>query len=418
MPTPVPASSTSPKLYPRPLWLLLRIRTHEDLYGPLPNDVVETQGQNLVTQPNTPVNSVGELEAHDFAAELEFALKDLIARQRRRHQRYGYEAAEEWPISRTPGKLRRAQRAQEKASTRAMLEEQEECESDVQSLLYEVYGSSPASTASVRSPYRVPLLPPPESDSQQGKQSNAGSPQKRTVEQMEEADGSDSRIERRSKSPRVDTAHGRLNHVRDGTSPGENGHDIGVGRQDLGSSPADRDVRAAGLEGSRQLDPIHRSVEQGTGEDIEPDAAHFVTQGHQTRKQRSVATEKPPPSGTGGLADPACGEQSTKEKSTQTAKCIPSSPKAGSPRDGDPALSPLPEEVDLATKHGKQSKSRKPRQKGSAAHSPGPQALRRSDRLKHKNHASAKPPVQTLRRSERLKHKRESSTNKYARRRG
>lgn len=180
------------------------------------------------------------------------ALEALVLRQERRYKRYGPEAAEEWPISRTPGKLRRAYRARAKALTRARLQLQEECDSDVESLLFEAYGPSPASTASVRSPYRVPLPPQSEGSSQSRRQSDTGSPPKRTAEQMEEANNRASRTERKAKRLRVDVAPEQSNPVRDRTFLGENGHGVELGREDQDISPADHDVHAAGLENTRQ----------------------------------------------------------------------------------------------------------------------------------------------------------------------
>lgn len=147
--TSTPTTRNVPAFAPRPSWIQGQVVIHENDHGPLP-DVVEMQGQHLVVQPHTPVFPLLSSETHAFAAELAASLSALISCQNRRRLGYGVEAAEEWPIGRTPPKVRRAQKERLRAELRASLEE--DSESDIEATLDTHYPLSPASPASQGSP--------------------------------------------------------------------------------------------------------------------------------------------------------------------------------------------------------------------------------------------------------------------------
>ncbi|KAJ0115624.1 hypothetical protein J7T55_010447 [Diaporthe amygdali] len=138
---------------PRPAWNQGQIIFHEQIHGSLP-DVVETQGQHLAAQPHTPVFPPTRSETDAFATELEDSLSALITRQSRRRLGYGVEAAEEWPIDRTPPRIRRAHKERLRARLRASLEE--DSESDIEATLDTYYPLSPTPPES-----QDPPSPPP-----------------------------------------------------------------------------------------------------------------------------------------------------------------------------------------------------------------------------------------------------------------
>lgn len=149
MTTPTQTTTYAPEFSPRPSWIQGQVTLHEKNHGPLP-DVVATQGQHLVTQPHTPVFPALRSEIHAFATELAASLSALASRQNRRRLGYGVEAAEEWPIGRTPPKVRRAQKERLRATLRASLEE--DSESDIEATLDAYYPLSSAPSASQRPP--------------------------------------------------------------------------------------------------------------------------------------------------------------------------------------------------------------------------------------------------------------------------
>lgn len=142
--TPTPTTRNVPAFASRPSWIQGQVVTHENDHGPLP-DVVATQGQHLVAQPHTPVFPPLRSETHAFATKLAASLSALISRQNRRRLGYGVEAAEEWPIGRTPPKVRRVQKGRLRAELRASLEE--DSESNIEATLDTYYPLSPVSPA-------------------------------------------------------------------------------------------------------------------------------------------------------------------------------------------------------------------------------------------------------------------------------
>lgn len=147
----------TPALAPRPNWIETRILFYEQQHGPLPDDVVETQGQNLVTQDSTPVPRSFQSEQSQFNHELERELDHLIWHQGRRVARYGQDVAEEWPIGRTPPRHRRARRKRQRAKMRAEYEAGSVSESDLTDMIDETY---PLSESHSSSSSRVPSPPP------------------------------------------------------------------------------------------------------------------------------------------------------------------------------------------------------------------------------------------------------------------
>lgn len=147
--TPTPTTRNVPDFAPRPSWIQGQVIIHENDHGPL-SDVLETQGQHLVAQPHTPVFPPLTYETHAFATELAASLSALISRQNRRRLGYGVEAPQDWPIGRTPPKVRRAQKERLRAELRASLEEDSEV--DVEATLDTYYPLSPASSASQGTP--------------------------------------------------------------------------------------------------------------------------------------------------------------------------------------------------------------------------------------------------------------------------
>ncbi|KAK7708155.1 hypothetical protein SLS64_006977 [Diaporthe eres] len=89
-------------------------------------------------------------EIHAFVTELTASLSVLTSRQNRRRLGYGVKAAEEWPIGRTPPKVRRAQKKRLRAKLRASLEE--DSESDIEAIVDSHYPLSPGLSASQSSP--------------------------------------------------------------------------------------------------------------------------------------------------------------------------------------------------------------------------------------------------------------------------
>lgn len=150
--TPTTTTDHTPVFAPQRSWIQGQVIIHENEHGPLP-DVVATQGQHLVAQPHTPVFPPLSSETHAFATELAASLSALISRQNRRRLGYGVNAAEEWPIGRTPPEVRRAQKERLRAELRASLEE--DSESDIEAKLDTYYPLSPILPVSKGSP------PPP-----------------------------------------------------------------------------------------------------------------------------------------------------------------------------------------------------------------------------------------------------------------
>jgi hypothetical protein len=67
-------------------------------------DIVATKGAYLVTEPNTPLFFT-RFDSDYFTAELQRKLKGLLVIQGARENKYGQQAAEEWPISHTPSEM-------------------------------------------------------------------------------------------------------------------------------------------------------------------------------------------------------------------------------------------------------------------------------------------------------------------------
>lgn len=158
----MPTPTNEPAFAPRPPWIQGQIIFYEQNHGPLP-DVVETDGQHLVAQPHTPVFPPTRSETDAFATLLDAKLDALTSHQRRRCLGYGREAAEEWPIDRTPPKIRRAQKERLRATLRASLEE--DSESDIEATLNTYYPLSPTPPESKDSPSLAPPPPTIESNS-------------------------------------------------------------------------------------------------------------------------------------------------------------------------------------------------------------------------------------------------------------
>jgi len=81
-------------------WLATAAAIDESLHGPLPGDLVDTQGQYLLKRPSTPIYS----QEHDlkFSQHLTERLESLVNIQNFRTHKYGVDVAEEYPISHTP----------------------------------------------------------------------------------------------------------------------------------------------------------------------------------------------------------------------------------------------------------------------------------------------------------------------------
>jgi len=81
-------------------WLSVAAAIDESLHGPLPGDLVDTQGHYLLKRPSTPIYS----QEHDpeFAQQLSERLDSLVFRQHLRTHKYGKDVADEFPISHTP----------------------------------------------------------------------------------------------------------------------------------------------------------------------------------------------------------------------------------------------------------------------------------------------------------------------------
>lgn len=71
-------TNKTPVLVPIPNWRLGRILLYEQESGPLPNDVVETQGQNLVAPESSLVFRPYEAEKQQFVHDLQRKLGNLI----------------------------------------------------------------------------------------------------------------------------------------------------------------------------------------------------------------------------------------------------------------------------------------------------------------------------------------------------
>lgn len=186
MTTPTPTTANAPAFAPRPSWIQGQVTFHETNHGPLP-DVVATQGQHLVAQPHTPVFAPLRSEIHAFAAELAASLSALVSHQNSRRRGYGDEAAEEWPIGRTPPKVRRAQKERLRAKLRASLEE--DSESDIEATLDAYYPLSPAPPASQGSatpPFIIESEPATAPRHAQTDSESDTKAKKRKLEQVEE----------------------------------------------------------------------------------------------------------------------------------------------------------------------------------------------------------------------------------------
>ncbi|KAG6363894.1 hypothetical protein INS49_008997 [Diaporthe citri] len=186
MTTPTATPANEPAFAPRPSWIQGQVAFHEQNHGPLP-DVVATQGQYLVAQPHTPVFPPLRSETEAFATELTASLGALTSRQNRRRLGYGVEAAEEWPIGRTPPKVRRAQKERLRAKLRASLEE--DSESDIEAVLDSYYPLSPVPSESQGSPSSSFAIDPKTAivsrDGQIDSENDFG--KKRKLEKVEEA---------------------------------------------------------------------------------------------------------------------------------------------------------------------------------------------------------------------------------------
>jgi hypothetical protein len=76
-------------------------------------DIVATKGAYLVTEPSTPL-FMTRINSDEFAAELQRKLKWLLVIQGGRKNKYGQQAAEEWPIGHTPPEMVEARAAKVK----------------------------------------------------------------------------------------------------------------------------------------------------------------------------------------------------------------------------------------------------------------------------------------------------------------
>lgn len=138
----------TPALAARPNWIGTEILLYERQHGPLPNDVVETQGQNLVTQCPTPVLRPFPSDEFRFNDDLDRRLRVLVWHQERRAATYGQEVAEEWPIDRTPPKYKRARKKFHRARMRAEYEADSGSESDITGVIERAYPLSDSRSSS------------------------------------------------------------------------------------------------------------------------------------------------------------------------------------------------------------------------------------------------------------------------------
>ncbi|KAF1961639.1 hypothetical protein CC80DRAFT_195469 [Byssothecium circinans] len=78
------------------------------IYGPIPGDIVETQGAHLLTRPSTPLIHDGRApsNAPNFLASLDSKLRALLLVERIRRHNYGTEVADETVPGFTPDEVK------------------------------------------------------------------------------------------------------------------------------------------------------------------------------------------------------------------------------------------------------------------------------------------------------------------------
>lgn len=251
--TSTPTTRNVPALAPRPSWIQGQVIIHENDHGPLP-DVVETQGQHLVAQPHTPVFPPLSFEIHAFATELAASLSALISRRDRRRLGYRVEAAEGWPIGRTPPKVRRAQKARLRAELRASLEE--DSESDIEATLDTYYPLSPASQGYPSPRYAIDFKSAfPPVDNQIGSASDVRG-EKRKLAHTEGANGHLGYAEHNGKKA---TPNERF--VMSGMTA-EKGTPYEPNLKNIENRVESRGVVHAGYDGNGTVEKVQRGVEQ------------------------------------------------------------------------------------------------------------------------------------------------------------